>query len=188
MPALIAAMIRRNVSGVGDFAGHVGRQPGLELARAGRRPAAAARRRASAPLPPVTPRRHTGTLAARARAITPSTCARRHRDDVARLVLAEPEGVRRHVVGRSVEHRADAAAIAISATATRRPPSDTSCTALAVPSRISAAHEVAVLALLGRDRPAAARRPRARTIRADTSTGRASPWSRRRSGSPRPRA
>ena len=78
-------------------------------------------------------------------------------------------------------------AIAISASATRSPPSDTSCTAVATPRRSARARNRRSCAR-PRDRPAAARPPRARRSRADRATGRASPWSRRSAGSPRPAA
>ena len=59
--------------------------------------------------------------------------------DVAALVLAEPGGVRRQLalVGEQLRRRCSPAS-AISATATSRPPSLTSCTAATLPSRISA--------------------------------------------------
>ncbi len=85
----------------------------------------------------------------RARAMILSAAPGLHGDDVARLVLAEPEGVRR----RSRRGRSSSApmpdAIAISASATSRPPSETSCTAVTTPSRDQRAHEIAVAPLGG---------------------------------------
>ena len=53
--------------------------------------------------PPVLPIAHTGTFTALARASTAAALCRRHRDEIARLILAEPVGVGRNIRRRSIE-------------------------------------------------------------------------------------
>ena len=55
-------------------------------------------------------------------------------DDIARLILAEPEGVGRRCLAGDSRTAPMPEAMAISASATRRPPSETSCTAVTSPS------------------------------------------------------
>ena len=98
--------------------------------------------------PPVAPICVNGTAAALARSATAASILCRHH--VARLILAEPEGVRRESSRGASSTAPMPEAIAISASATRRPPSETSCTAVTRPSPISARTKSPLRALRGK--------------------------------------
>ena len=93
--------------------------------------------------PPEVPRRTAGMPAASA--VRTNAAWIRHGEDVASLILAEPEGMAGNVARvRSTGARRCRSAMAISASATSSPPSDTSWQARIVPFRICGADEVAV--------------------------------------------